>query len=74
MRINSQPLYQGEPIGPVIISDRFPTYARAPARQVCWAHLRRDFRAMIDRAAGGEVLGAKLLHFSGMVFAWWRRR
>jgi len=36
-------------------------------------HLRRDFQAMIDRAAGGEVIGAKLLHFSGMVFAWWRR-
>jgi transposase len=28
---------------------------------------------MIDRAAGGEAIGAKLLHFSGMVFAWWRR-
>ena len=63
----------GEPIGPVIVSDRFPTYARAPNRQVCWAHLRRDMTAMIDRAAGGEAVGAKLLHFSGMVFAWWKR-
>jgi transposase len=63
----------GEPIGPVIVSDRFPTYARAPNRQVCWAHLRRDMTAMIDRAAGGEAVGAKLLHFSGMVFAWWER-
>ena len=35
-------------------------------------HLRRDFQAMIDRA-GGQGVGAKLLHFSGMVFAWWRR-
>jgi transposase len=63
----------GEPIAPVIISDRFPTYARAPNRQTCWAHLRRDFQAMIDRATGGEGVGAKLLHFSGFVFAWWRR-
>jgi transposase len=63
----------GDPIGPVIVSDRFPTYARAPNRQICWAHLRRDMQAMIDRASGGEVVGAKLLHFSGMVFAWWRR-
>ena len=63
----------GEPIGPVIVSDRFPTYARAPARQVCWSHLRRDMQAMIDRVAGGQVVGAKLLHFAGMVFAWWRR-
>ncbi|MBX6311972.1 MAG: IS66 family transposase [Isosphaeraceae bacterium] len=63
----------GEPVGPVIISDRFPTCARAPNRQICWAPLRRDFQAMIDRAAGGEAVGAKLLHFSGFVFAWWKR-
>jgi transposase len=63
----------GDPVGPVIICDRFPTYARAPTRQVCWAHLRRDFQSMIDRAAGGELIGAKLLHFSGLVFAWWQR-
>jgi transposase len=63
----------GDPVGPVLISDRFPTYARAPTRQICWAHLRRDFQSMIDRAAGGEAVGAKLLHFSGFVFAWWKR-
>ena len=28
---------------------------------------------MIDREAGGQEVGARLLHFSGMVFAWWRR-
>jgi transposase len=63
----------GEPIGPVIVSDRSPTYARAPSRQVCWAHLRRDLQSMIDRAAGGESVGARLLHFSGSVFEWWKR-
>ncbi|MBX6316340.1 MAG: transposase, partial [Isosphaeraceae bacterium] len=63
----------GEPIGPVIVRDRFPTYARVPNRQVCWAHLRRDMQSMIDRAAGGEAGGAKLLRFSGSVFAWWPR-
>jgi transposase len=63
----------GDPVGPVVVSDRFPTYARAPNRQVCWAHLRRDMQSMIDRAAGGEAVGAKLLHFSGSVFAWWKR-
>ena len=63
----------GDPVIPVVVSDRFPTYARAPNRQVCWAHLRRDMQSMIDRAAGGEAVGAKLLHFSGLVFAWWKR-
>lgn len=27
----------GESIARVIVSDRFPTYARAPNRQICWA-------------------------------------
>ncbi len=63
----------GDPVGPVLTCDRFPTYARAPDRQVCWAHLRRDFRSMVDWAAGGQAVGAKLLRFSGSVFAWWAR-
>ena len=57
----------------VIISDRFPAYARAPNRQLCWAHLRRDFQAMIDRGSGGESVGRKLLDQSRWVFIWWRR-
>lgn len=28
---------------------------------------------MIDRGSGGEPVGARLLHFSGPVLAWWRR-
>jgi transposase len=57
----------------VIISDRFPTYTRAPNRQLCWAHLRRDFQAMIDRASGGESVGRRLLEQSRWVFTWWGR-
>jgi hypothetical protein len=50
----------GYQVAPVVVSDRFPTYARTPNRQMCWAHLRRDFQAMIERAAGDESVGAKL--------------
>ena len=57
----------------VIISDRFPTYARLPNRQLCWAHLRRDFQAMIDRGSGGESVGRRLLDQSRWVFIWWGR-
>lgn len=63
----------GEPVGPVITCDRYSTYAKAPDRQTCWAHLRRDFQAMVDRAAGGQEVGEKLLRCSRFVFAWWRR-
>jgi len=40
-----------DPTG-VVVSDRWSAYSRIPLRrrQVCWAHLRRDFQAMIDRA------------------------
>jgi transposase len=57
----------------VIISDRFPTYTRLPRRQLCWAHLRRDFQAMIDRGSGGESVGRRLLDQSRWVFTWWGR-
>ena len=33
----------GAAIAPVITSDRFSTYKVVPVRQVCWAHLHRDF-------------------------------
>ena len=36
----------------VITTDRFPSYSWLPLRQrqLCWAHLLRDFQAMVDRA------------------------
>ncbi len=57
----------------VIFSDRFPTYTRAPNQQLCWAHLRRDMQAMIDRASGGESVGRRLLEQSKRISIWWRR-
>jgi transposase len=41
----------GEQPKPIVISDRFPGYEwiSLKSRQVCWAHLRRDMQAMIDR-------------------------
>src|SRR5260370_23161758 len=38
----------------VICSDRWSAYQVVPLsqRQICWAHLKRDFQAMADR--GGE--------------------
>ena len=62
----------GPKITPVLGSDRFAVYQAACRRQICWAHLRRDFQAMIDRQAGGEGVGAALLEHCGQLFAWWR--
>jgi transposase len=65
----------GRPPPAVVTPDRFSAYARLPAdrRQICWAHLRRDFQAMIDRSDAGSALGADLLHASDLLFAGWSR-
>jgi transposase len=56
---------------PIVISDRFPGYEWiAPgSRQICWAHLRRDFQAMIDRDGDGAEAGRRLLWQSDQLFA-----
>jgi transposase len=59
----------------VVGSDRFSTYEwiKASWRQVCWAHLRRDFQAMIDRGGDGEGVGRRLLSLSNRLFRYWHR-
>ena len=61
--------------GQVVVSDRWSAYDWiAPSRrQICWAHLRRDFQAMIDRGGAAEPIGRKLLRLSNRLFRWWHR-
>ena len=57
----------------VVTSDRFTTYEVLPLarRQVCWAHLRRDFQAMIDRGGAARSVGRDLLAVSDDLFFFW---
>jgi transposase len=59
----------------VVGSDRFSAYAWIAARwrQICWAHLRRDFQAMIDRGGEGKSIGEKLLNQSHRLFHEWHQ-
>jgi transposase len=57
----------------VIVSDRFPSYGWIEVRQFCWAHLRRDFQAMIDRGGEAAEIGRRLLKHSDELFHWWHR-
>lgn len=61
--------------GQVITTDRYKGYDWLPLyqRQICWAHLRRDFQAMVDRANAGSALGEELLLFAEDVFTQWYR-
>lgn len=63
----------GEEYGGVLTSDRAKAYNGQPLRwrQLCWAHLRRDFQAMIDRGGAGAVVGARRLAQADVLFGWW---
>src|SRR4051794_36803820 len=57
----------------VVISDRLKSYAWIKRRQFCWAHLNRDFQAMIDRGGESAEVGRLLLGHSERLFGWWHR-
>jgi transposase len=57
----------------VVISDRLKSYTWIKRRQFCWAHLKRDFQAMVDRGGASAEVGRRLLAHSEQVFAWWHR-
>lgn len=54
-------------------SDRWSVYAALPPwqRQICWAHLKRDFQKLIDRGGAAERLGRKLQRLAERVFEQW---
>jgi transposase len=59
----------------VLTTDRYPAYDHLPVnqRQVCWAHLRRDFQAMIDRRDAGSGVGEDLLMHADILLVQWKR-
>lgn len=63
----------GEAVHGLIGSDRWSAYQAIPVerRQLCWAHLRRDFQAMIDRGGVAKAIGEDLLFHSDMLFSMW---
>lgn len=63
----------GKWYGGIITSDRAKAYDSHPLRerQLCWAHLMRDFQAMIDRGGPGQSVGEILLEHAQVLFVWW---
>ena len=59
----------------VLTTDRFSVYTHLSGRlrQVCWAHLRRDFQAMIDRKDSGSEIGEELLAHADILFMHWQQ-
>jgi transposase len=65
----------GEGYRRVLTSDRHKVYDHLAEErhQLCWAHLRRDFQAMVDRHNAGSAIGQELLELSGRMLGWWKR-
>jgi transposase len=63
-----------DPAG-IVVSDRWCAYDRLDVRdrQLCWAHLKRDFQAMVDRGGPAQPIGNQLLCFVEDLFLWWHR-
>jgi transposase len=57
------------------ISDRYGLYDRLPVaqRQLCWAHLKRDFLALAQGPPEQQKLGERLLKLAAAVFDLWHR-
>jgi len=63
----------GEDYAGVATCDRLKSYWWIKRLQWCWAHLRRDFQAMIDRGQPGKAIGQRLLRQSNTLFHLWHR-
>jgi transposase len=63
----------GETIQGLVVSDRWSAYHLIPVarRQLCWAHLRRDFQGMIDRGGAAAPVGEELLFLADLLFDLW---
>jgi transposase len=59
----------------ILVTDRYSAYNWYPVRwrQLCWAHLLRDFEAMRDRGGASAELGEALLAQARQMFTWWHR-
>lgn len=64
----------GQALG-VLITDRWCAYAWWPLafRQLCWAHLKRHFKAFEEWGGGAGPIGRALLDEEKLLFTWWHR-
>ena len=64
----------GETVKGILTSDRFSVYSKLlnECRQICWAHLKRDFKKLVDRGGKGAEVGQQGLDIVEAVFYRWK--
>ena len=65
----------GEDYAGIVGSDRYSAYNWIDPlhRQLCWAHLKRDFQAWVERGGESAVIGQMLLARLKQFFGFWHR-
>jgi transposase len=65
----------GERFCGIWVTDRWSAYTWYPTRwrQLCWAHVLRDFEAMIERGGCSQELGEALRTQARQMFHWWHQ-
>ena len=65
----------GATFGGIVGSDRWSGYnwLDPTRRQLCWAHLKRDFQAFVERGGEAERIGRALLDCVAQMFSLWHR-
>ena len=65
----------GEAFTGIVVSDRWPGYRWVPIkhRQLCWAHLIREFRRMAEAGDSAGAIGETLGMCARQLFHWWHR-
>lgn len=66
-----QDLIGAKPVG-IIVSDRYTAYGYIDSsqRQVCWAHLLRDFTRIAERSGDAGRIGRRLLALGHVLSRW----
>ena len=65
----------GEKFAGRLATDRWSAYnwVETIRRQLCWAHLLRDFQGMVERGGVGGALATEVLEDAYRMMDWWHR-
>lgn len=65
----------GEAFAGILVSDRWSAYnwLDAARRQLCWAHLKRDFVKIHERSGASARIGAELVQCTRALFGLWHK-